>query len=54
MNSPVVHLMQNGRLDPKGLITHRIPLEEAPDAYRVFSSKLDNCIKTVLIPSAKP
>jgi threonine dehydrogenase-like Zn-dependent dehydrogenase len=39
-----------GRLDPKGLITHRVPLAEVSDAYRLFSSKLDNCIKTVLIP----
>jgi threonine dehydrogenase-like Zn-dependent dehydrogenase len=40
----------SGRLDPKGLITHRVPLAEVSDAYRLFSSKLDNCIKTVLIP----
>lgn len=42
--------VQNGRIDPKGLITHRVPLEEVADAYRIFSDKLDNCIKTVLIP----
>lgn len=30
--------------------THRIPLEEVADAYHLFSSKLDNCIKTVLVP----
>src|SRR3569833_1953053 len=35
----------SGRLNPKALITHRIPLEEVSDAYRLFSSKLDNCIK---------
>lgn len=42
--------VQAGRLDPKGIITHRVPLEEVADAYHIFSSKLDNCIKTVLIP----
>lgn len=42
--------VQKGILDPKGLITHRIPLEEVSDAYHIFSRKLDNCIKTVLIP----
>lgn len=42
--------VQKGHVDPKGLITHRLPLAEVPDAYRIFSSKLDNCIKTVLIP----
>ncbi len=46
--------IQAGRLNPKGIITHRVPLEEVADAYHIFSSKLDNCIKTVLIPpSAK-
>ena len=39
-----------GRVEPHKIITHRIPLEEAADAYHLFSSKLDNCIKPVLIP----
>jgi threonine dehydrogenase-like Zn-dependent dehydrogenase len=43
--------VQAGRLDPKGIITHRIPLEEISDAYHIFSAKRDNCIKPVLIPS---
>lgn len=42
--------VKNGVLDPKALITHRIPLAEIADGYRLFSDKLDNCIKTVLIP----
>ncbi|MDB5907300.1 MAG: glutathione-dependent formaldehyde dehydrogenase [Massilia sp.] len=41
-----------GRLDPKRIITHRVPLEEVSDAYHIFSSKLDNCIKTILVPPA--
>ena len=41
-----------GRLDPKAIITHRVPLEEVADAYHMFSSKLDNCIKPVLLPPA--
>lgn len=43
--------VQAGRLDPKGIITHRVPLEEVSDAYHMFSTKLDNCIKPILIPS---
>jgi threonine dehydrogenase-like Zn-dependent dehydrogenase len=43
--------VQDGVLNPKGLITHRVPLEEISDAYHIFSAKLDNCIKTILIPS---
>jgi threonine dehydrogenase-like Zn-dependent dehydrogenase len=46
----LIEHVQAGRLDPKGLITHRVPLEEVADAYHIFSSKLDNCIKPVLIP----
>jgi threonine dehydrogenase-like Zn-dependent dehydrogenase len=43
--------VQAGRLDPKGIITHRVPLEEVADAYHIFSAKRDNCIKPILIPS---
>jgi threonine dehydrogenase-like Zn-dependent dehydrogenase len=42
--------VQAGRLNPKEIITHRIPLEEVAEGYHIFSHKLDNCIKTVLIP----
>jgi threonine dehydrogenase-like Zn-dependent dehydrogenase len=31
-----------------------MPLEEVADAYHLFSSKLDGCIKTVLIPPGVP
>ncbi|OUJ70570.1 zinc-dependent alcohol dehydrogenase [Hymenobacter crusticola] len=45
--------IQNGIINPKALITHRIPLEDVADGYRMFSAKLDNCIKPILIsPSA--
>jgi threonine dehydrogenase-like Zn-dependent dehydrogenase len=46
----LIEHIRAGRIDPKGIITHRIPLEEVSDAYHIFSSKLDECIKTVLIP----
>ena len=42
--------IQDGVLDPKAMITHRIPLEYVSDAYRIFSAKLDGCIKPVLLP----
>jgi threonine dehydrogenase-like Zn-dependent dehydrogenase len=42
--------IQAGRLDPKAIITHRVPLKDVSEAYHMFSSKLDHCIKTVLIP----
>jgi threonine dehydrogenase-like Zn-dependent dehydrogenase len=43
------HVM-SGVLNPKALITHRIPLEEVAEGYHIFSAKRDNCIKPVLIP----
>jgi threonine dehydrogenase-like Zn-dependent dehydrogenase len=46
----LIEHIKAGRLNPKGLITHRLPLEEVAEGYHMFSSKLDQCIKTVLIP----
>ena len=49
----LIEHVQAGRVKPSELITHRFPLQEVSDAYHVFSSKLDNCIKPVLVlPSA--
>ncbi|BDG07318.1 zinc-dependent alcohol dehydrogenase [Anaeromyxobacter paludicola] len=42
--------VREGRLDPKALITHRYPLEQAPHAYHQFAQKRDGCIKAVLLP----
>lgn len=46
----LIEHIQAGRIDPKRIITHRVPLEEVSDAYHIFSGKLDQCIKTILIP----
>lgn len=46
----LIEHVKNGVIDPKQIITHRVPLEEVSDAYHIFSQKLDGCIKTVLIP----
>jgi len=32
------------------VITHRLPLEDAPAGYRIFRDKRDDCIKVVLRP----
>jgi threonine dehydrogenase-like Zn-dependent dehydrogenase len=40
----------NGRFDPTYLITHRVPLEEAPDAYDLFNNSKGECVKVVLKP----
>ena len=35
-------------LDPRVVITHELPLEEAAQAYKVFNDKEDGCVKVVL------
>ena len=47
----LIEHVKEGRLNPKALITHKVPLEHVADAYRIFSGKLDNCIKPVLVPN---
>ena len=47
---PLLHRVQNGEIDPSVIITHRMPLEEAPGAYRMFRDKQDECVKVVLKP----
>lgn len=42
--------VQAGRINPKEMITHKVPLEEVSDAYHIFSGKHDGCIKTILMP----
>jgi threonine dehydrogenase-like Zn-dependent dehydrogenase len=46
----LIEHIQAGRLKPSEIVTHRIPLEDVADAYHIFSSKLDNCIKPILLP----
>jgi threonine dehydrogenase-like Zn-dependent dehydrogenase len=49
---PLLELIEKGDVDPSFVITHRVPLEEAPDAYKMFAEKQDECIKVVLKPAA--
>jgi threonine dehydrogenase-like Zn-dependent dehydrogenase len=46
----LIEHVQAGRVKPSEIITHRFGLEDIADAYHIFSSKLDNCIKPVLVP----
>jgi threonine dehydrogenase-like Zn-dependent dehydrogenase len=47
---PLLERIEAGQIDPSFVITHRIPLEEAPAAYKTFRDKEDGCIKVVLKP----
>ncbi|WP_077624071.1 zinc-dependent alcohol dehydrogenase [Sediminibacillus massiliensis] len=55
--APVIHLMpelynmvENGYVDPTDIITHRMDLSDASEAYRIFDEKADGNIKVVLKP----
>lgn len=41
-----------GYLKPSDIITHRIPLEHIAEGYHIFSAKLDDCVKTVVVPNS--
>jgi threonine dehydrogenase-like Zn-dependent dehydrogenase len=43
-------LIKKGKIDPSFVVTHVLPLEEAPEAYQMFNDKEDDCIKVVLKP----
>lgn len=49
---PLLDLIENGKIDPSFVITHRLPLSRAPEAYATFAEKTDGCIKVVLDPAA--
>jgi threonine dehydrogenase-like Zn-dependent dehydrogenase len=47
---PLMSLIQQGKIDPTFLITHRLSLKDAPAGYDLFDHKHDNCVKVVLRP----
>jgi threonine dehydrogenase-like Zn-dependent dehydrogenase len=51
---PLLERIQKGELDPSFVVTHRLPLEDAPCAYKMFRDKQDECIKVVLKPQGLP
>jgi threonine dehydrogenase-like Zn-dependent dehydrogenase len=47
---PLLERIERGEIDPTVVITHRMKLDDAPQAYRMFRDKDDGCIKVVLKP----
>jgi len=43
-------MIAEGKMDPSVIITHRLPLSEAPRGYEIFHNRSENCIKVVLKP----
>jgi threonine dehydrogenase-like Zn-dependent dehydrogenase len=48
--APLLERVQRGEIDPSFVITHRLRLEDAPSAYKMFRDKRDECIKVVMRP----
>jgi threonine dehydrogenase-like Zn-dependent dehydrogenase len=47
---PLYEHIREGRIDPSFVVTHRLPLEEAPNGFETFKHKQDECVKVVLNP----
>jgi threonine dehydrogenase-like Zn-dependent dehydrogenase len=47
---PLLERIEKGEIDPSFVITHRLPLDEAPAGYGMFLNKEDDCLKVVLKP----
>jgi threonine dehydrogenase-like Zn-dependent dehydrogenase len=48
----LLDFIRQGRIDPSFVVTHRIPLSQAPHGYDIFRNKKDGCVKVVLDPAA--
>lgn len=44
----ILKLIEEGKIDATPLITHRMPLNEIEEAYRIFENKLDGVIKVAI------
>jgi threonine dehydrogenase-like Zn-dependent dehydrogenase len=47
----LLEYIENGDIDPSFVITHHMPLDEAPRGFKLFVNKEDNCEKVVLHPN---
>lgn len=47
---PLLERIQRGDIDPSFVISHVLPIDQAPQAYKTFRDKQDRCTKVVLKP----
>jgi len=47
---PLLQKIEKGEIDPSFIITHKIPIDQAPEMYKTFRDKKDGCIKVVIKP----
>ena len=51
-NRRLMNLIQTGRAEPSKIISHRLPLAEAPNAFKHFNARDNGWTKVVLKPAA--
>ena len=51
--APLLERISKGEIDPSFVISHTLPLDQAPGAYKMFRDKTDHCTKVVLKPWAE-
>ncbi|HYP07028.1 MAG TPA: zinc-dependent alcohol dehydrogenase [Bryobacteraceae bacterium] len=47
---PLLERIINGEIDPSFVISHRMPLQDAAEGFKIFNDKQDECTKIVLKP----
>lgn len=47
---PLLEKIESGVIDPSFVVTHTLSLDDAPQGYRTFLHKQDECVKVVLKP----
>ena len=45
---PLLKRIEGGEIDPSFVITHRMPLHDAPQGYEIFHNNEDEWLKVVL------
>ncbi len=45
---PLLDLVREGKIKTSTVITHRITLDQAPDYYKIFRNKENNCLKAII------
>jgi threonine dehydrogenase-like Zn-dependent dehydrogenase len=46
----LIEKIAEGEIDPSFVITHRLALDDGPEAYKTFRAKEDGCIKVMMRP----
>jgi threonine dehydrogenase-like Zn-dependent dehydrogenase len=45
---PLLQKVEAGLIDPSFVITHRVKIDDGPQAYKIFNDQKDECIKVVI------